>query len=164
MALTTNPPSHDSYVTLSEADTIASVLGSLTGYGINAAPFLAATDAVKETALRLAATGLNTFDFAGAPASLDQRLAWPRSGVEHYPSTVVPEAVRQAQVADACRLVAPRSAAQQAHDDGIQSFSLQDKSAALRVDPGSRRPAARILASAGLISTAEVSAIPVFRF
>jgi hypothetical protein len=123
---------------------------------------LAAPDAVKELALTQAAVGLNTFGFVGEPETPGQTLAWPRSGTEYGPG-VIPEAVKHAQVADACRLVAPRSMAETAYAEGFQSIGLQDKSAVLRVDPSTRRPAAVILASARLLTSGEIGFVPVYR-
>lgn len=98
--LVTTPGAEDanSYATLAEATAYAE---SLTGP--TAAAWLAASEDVQRQALLTAAIRLDQEGYAGRKATGTQALKWPRYGARDedgrmYPSDVVPEIVKRAQV------------------------------------------------------------------
>jgi len=166
MALTVLPPeSADSYVdTVANAKTIASVLSAITFLGVDSTAFTSATDSVCEAALKMGAGIVDGLRYAGEPVSQTQARQWPRTGTFFAPD-VVPEAIKQAQVAAACALMTAPTATQQARADGITSFSFGDKSASLEADHRDPVPMAvlRILRNAGLIGSESLSTVQMIR-
>ncbi len=161
MALTTTVggSNTDSYVTLAEANTIASELSALVAYGLDITGWSGATDQVKEAALRVGATQIDSAQHVGYKASATQALAYPRVGCtnNNYDNTV-PKAIKEAQVAQAMHMLTPQSSAKAAADAGIQAESFgtgrsvtyrQNSSGSMAVNPC----AYRLMMLAGLIGS-----------
>lgn len=84
----------DTFIILADAD-------AYLGFRLRAHEWGAATEADKESALRMATAMINRERFAGRISSLNQALAWPRAGVTDpegrpVPSNAIPAAIAQA--------------------------------------------------------------------
>lgn len=156
MPLTLPPdPLADSFVSVAEATIIASILSSISHLRVSATAWNSANNDTREAALKFAADSVSAFAFIGTPKDPDQRLAFPRLGTGlTWANDNVPDVVKQAQVAEACRMLTSPSEAEAAAAQGIQSFSFGQKSATLSgasADQVGSSAASRILANAGLL-------------
>lgn len=98
LVATPGAPDANSYVTLEEADEYVAGLA-----GPSARAWERLDEDAKKRALLTATRRLDQEDYAGRKASNAQALKWPRVGVRDedgrtYPSDVVPEVVKNAQV------------------------------------------------------------------
>ena len=143
----------NTYATLAEAESlVAGPLAVLVGLGVNVAAWLALASPnteAKQHALIMAAHRIDRANFLGYPLTDAQARAFPRTdtGIPGVDS-VVPDAVKLAQVAEACALLTAPTAAASAAAMGLSSFSLGEKSATLDAS-------ARVQQSGNLSSAAE---------
>lgn len=121
----------NSYVaTIAEADTIAAILASLTLYGVSVTGWNAANDATKEVALTMAADRIDQSAFWGDPEASNQARAWPRIRIQQMRlNQIIPDAMKYAQVADACALLTSPVITQEMQMNGVKSFSIGEQSA-----------------------------------
>lgn len=152
----------DSYVaTTGEADTIAALLVAFVQLGVVATGYLAAATATKEEALKMGADRVDRALFYGRKVDSNQARAFPRlgMGVARYNSTI-PDAVKRAQVAEACALMTAQSSSAAHVADGVKSFTVAEESVSFdssaKVDASRPYSAATesILMQAGLIQPA----------
>src|SRR5690606_14902 len=95
---TPGAPNANSYVTLAEADAYVAALA-----GPSARAWEQLDDDAKKRALLTATRRLDQEEYAGRKASSTQALKWPRVGVKDedgrpYPSDVIPEPIKAAQI------------------------------------------------------------------
>lgn len=158
----------DSYVdNVAEAETIAGLLASISLFGVDATAFLAADSTLQEEVLKLAADRIDQSTFIGDKATSNQNRAWPRVHTNRVslndPGTY-PDAVKRAQVAEACALLTAQNEATGAKLNGVQSYTIDEQSvtfAAGQTGPGSVGAysigAENILRGAGLIQSGVAS-------
>lgn len=151
----------DSYVaTVGEAITLAGTLALLTGLGISTTGFLAAATSTQEAALRMSAERIDRAALIGIRASDSQARAWGRVGTGQLRyENVIPDAVKLAQVADACFLTTPITQNASMAQQGIQSFTVSEESVTFSeaAKANAERPfsvaAEQILRQAGLVQS-----------
>lgn len=148
----------NSYVaSLTEADDVANVLQLVPGLGFSTAGYTAATDVAKEAALVMAADRIDRLVFRGQPSSFDQARAWPRvgTGMPRFDG-IVPDVVKQAQVAEACVLLSSPDVAASMIAKGVSSYTVAEESVTFGTSAsvGASRPlsavAESLLVGAGL--------------
>lgn len=148
----------DSYVAnVAEAIQIATVLAAIPGLGISTTAFLAAGTTTQEAVLRMGADRVDRAGLDGVKATETQAREFPRVATrQNRYLNVIPDAAKQAQVAEACALmVAPTSTEQQVAQ-GVSSFAVAEESvtfsnkAAINATRPLSAAAERILMDAGL--------------
>lgn len=151
--------SSDSYVAnVGEAITLAGTLALLTGLGVSTTGFLAASTSTQESALRMSADRIDRAAYVGVRASASQARAVPRVGTKQLRyENVIPDAVKLAQVADACFLTTAVPGNVSMAQQGVQSFTVSEESvtfgdsAKANVERPLSAAAEQILRQAGLI-------------
>lgn len=109
----------DSYVaSVSEADAIVALFSQLPGMGVDTTGWLhpgSPMATVKEFALKQAAVSIDSALLVGSTQTRSQSRQWPRLGVPVVNmNRVIPDAVKYAQVAEACSFMNDMSAESQA--------------------------------------------------
>jgi hypothetical protein len=173
MALISTSGSADanSYVeSIEEAHDIAIVLATLQHFGLDITNWNAASELSRETALTYAASRIDQAAFIGVRSTDLQARAWPRQNTGRLQITdTIPEAVKHAQVAEACEMLRDRQESDDHAARGISSFSIgeqsvsYDRNAASNAAEGAYSSAAQqILRGAGLIM-GRVGSVPIMR-
>lgn len=158
----------NSYVELAEAEALVLQLAALAGLGVSTSGWTALTSPsaeAKKFALTTAADRIDNAKFPGYKYMQTQRRAFPRelTGITwaNYGGDggTYPDAVKLAQVAEACWLLSTPPDSQQHAEQGIRSETIGDSTV---VYDDSRKvsitgqpisaPAMRILTGAGLTS------------
>ena len=122
--------SSDSFVVdVAEATTLCDLLDAMPSLGVSTTAFRAASPTVKEALLKQAAAGFVRLSLVGWKVSPDQALEFPRNGLTRTQDIgVIPDAVKLAQVAEACSLSSPQSTHAANANAGIQSYSIGEES------------------------------------
>lgn len=151
----------NSYVaTAAEAAALAATFAFLAALGVPTAAFLALGTTGQETALAMAADRVDRATFIGVRFSSSQARAWPRvlTGYDRY-DEVIPDAVKLAQVADACVLATAPTANTSMAQQGVSGFTVGEESVTFSstAQASAERPfspqAESILRQAGLIQS-----------
>lgn len=118
--------SSNSYVSsTSEAATIAATLASFASLGVSTTAFTSVSDSVKTDALIFAATSIDNLQFVGEKVYESQSMQFPRAGMRRpTDENVVPDAIKWAQVAEACAILSSSNdPVKSAIDRGVVSES-----------------------------------------
>lgn len=160
LTTTLNGAASNSYVDLDDATDLAEQLAAVVYLGVNADAFLAADEDVQTRVLVMGCRRIDTLLFDGVRQLDTQALAFPRTYTGRFQTTgVVPDAVKEAQVAEACALMNAPSEMAAAQSQGIQSFTNSEQSVTFRnggtvgsAGPRVSPAAEQILRDAGLIA------------
>jgi len=158
----------NSYVsTVDEANGYAATMKALAGLGVDTSGWDSVNDAIKTEALVLAARSIDTIEYAGEKVTEEQSMEFPRVFMKKIvDEDEIPDAVKMAQVAEACALLSASATdpVARAVSRGITSesaggvsFTVGKGAKNSAADRGVSQPAFDILRKAGLIRPAATS-------
>lgn len=157
--------SNSYWSSVSDIRTRATTLSALAYLGISTTALVAASDAQVEAAAVFAADRVDQGPFVGRRALSTQSRAFPRlgTGQSRYEGAI-PDAVKDAQVAEVCAMLSSPSDLESYGSEGVQSYSIGSKSVAFKdgatADSARRsmsEAARKILRAAGLLMSGAAS-------